>query len=271
MRKAPTTLMLLAGLWSAAPPLSAADRLDLRESREVPLTLALATLASWGSSLLVQRPECSWCDGDASGRDTLNGFDSRLRWKSLSPAARRSAHKASNVLLAVSAVGMGVVAPALHHESVGLKRALWEDLLVCGETAAATSALTTFAKHSFGRQRPYAHFGEPIYGSKQGEDNLSFFSGHASEAFATVVCGYRLEKQRGDRLAKPALFIGLGMATATAVLRVRADKHYASDVLVGAAVGSVVGYLWPRRFFGPVRPAVAPTAGGVALGVEASW
>ena len=37
----------------------------------------------------------------------------------------------------------------------------------------------------------------------------------------------------------------LATATATGVLRMGADKHYASDVVVGAALGVTVGYLLP--------------------------
>ena len=41
--------------------------------------------------------------------------------------------------------------------------------------------------------------------------------------------------------AVPCAF-GIGVAIAVGVLRVSSDKHWASDVLAGWAVGSLVGY-----------------------------
>jgi len=45
---------------------------------------------------------------------------------------------------------------------------------------------------------------------------------------------------------------GLGFA-ATACLRIAADRHYATDVLSGAAVGSAIGFTVPHFAHGPVR------------------
>jgi hypothetical protein len=36
------------------------------------------------------------------------------------------------------------------------------------------------------------------------------------------------------------------LASATGVLRIAADDHYASDVIVGALVGIAAGYLFPK-------------------------
>ncbi len=72
------------------------------------------------------------------------------------------------------------------------------------------------------RERPCAPF-------DCGTDNpfSSFYSAHAAEAFASLGgCGH------GPRLA-----VVLPVAIGTAVGRVRAGKHYVSDVVVGAAAG----------------------------------
>ena len=65
--------------------------------------------------------------------------------------------------------------------------------------------------------------------------------------------------------------IGLPFAITTAVLRMVADKHYLTDVLVGAAVGTLFGIGLPLLLHNesPAAPAsslqLSPTPGGFAL------
>ncbi|MBI2383125.1 MAG: phosphatase PAP2 family protein [Gammaproteobacteria bacterium] len=97
-------------------------------------------------------------------------------------------------------------------------------------TGKATRAATGFGKFAAGRERPDA------------SNTRSFPSGHSSVAFA--MAGFAdAELGRFDWPA-PAQFAvdaGLyGTAALTAWARVEADKHWASDVLAGAALGSFV-------------------------------
>ena len=58
----------------------------------------------------------------------------------------------------------------------------------------------------------------------------------------------------------------LSLMTAASMLA--ADKHWASDVLVGTALGLATGMLMPTLLHGrvgPVTARVSPTANGVAL------
>ncbi len=77
---------------------------------------------------------------------------------------------------------------------------------------------------------------------------------------------------RGYRLAPWIWGAGLSLAVATAYLRIAADRHYASDVTVGAAIGSLTGFAVPYLFHNPKRRfMVAPAPldhGGVALAVR---
>ena len=53
--------------------------------------------------------------------------------------------------------------------------------------------------------------------------------------------------------------VGLPMATAVTLLRMRAEKHYLSDVAVGALTGSAFGAAVPLLLHGRRSPAAAAT------------
>ena len=81
---------------------------------------------------------------------------------------------------------------------------------------------TTLLKEVVGRERP------------NGEDTLSFPSGHASNAFALAVVA---ERHYGWKGGVPAYTL----ASLVAVSRLQRNKHYLSDVMAGATLGYIVG------------------------------
>ncbi|HYU79650.1 MAG TPA: phosphatase PAP2 family protein [Vicinamibacterales bacterium] len=98
-----------------------------------------------------------------------------------------------------------------------------------------------------------------VHRTRPDEGRFSFPSGHASGTFATASV---LQRQFGWRVGLPAY----GLAAYVAGSRVQEDRHYASDVIFGAAVGIVAGRTVSiqrggRRF--EVTPAVIP--GGAAI------
>ena len=74
-----------------------------------------------------------------------------------------------------------------------------------------------------------------------------------------------LASLRHYRLAPLVWGTGLGLATFTGYLRIAADKHYFTDVVVGAAFGSLVGFLVPYVFHRADDSAPAMGAGRPAL------
>jgi membrane-associated phospholipid phosphatase len=89
---------------------------------------------------------------------------------------------------------------------------------------AVTSAVTEGMKQAFPKTRP------------DGSDRKSFPSGHTSRSFAAAATLY---KRQGPEIGIPAFVV----ASFVGVARVKADKHFWTDVGVGAAIGTAAGLL----------------------------
>lgn len=90
----------------------------------------------------------------------------------------------------------------------------------------------------------------------------SFFSGHSSFSFtgAALICVHHFENElMGAPWDALSCAGGYAVAATTASFRVVSDVHYASDILLGAALGTVVGWGVPllhyRAASGPARSA----------------
>jgi membrane-associated phospholipid phosphatase len=113
-----------------------------------------------------------------------------------------------------------------------------------GAAAALATAVTGGLKYAVGRARPYAARSNFDFHPFSGAS--SFPSGHTAVAFAlaTAVAG-----QTRDGWSDYVLY---GAATLTALSRINDNKHWASDVLVGALVGHLSAR-WVARRMGPLQ------------------
>jgi membrane-associated phospholipid phosphatase len=86
-----------------------------------------------------------------------------------------------------------------------------------------------------------------------GSNARSFLSGHATNAAtgAGLVCAHHLHGHLyGNAIAdRMACATAVTAALASGILRVVADKHYATDVLAGWGTGFLLGYLLPSRWY----------------------
>jgi len=116
-----------------------------------------------------------------------------------------------------------------------------------------SNTLTTrVAKVAAGRERPFVEpCGlDPDYVSScdAGSDgNASFFSGHASESatLAGLLCARHLHRRERGRADLAICGAAVAASAATGVLRITADQHWATDVLVGWISGGIFGYVLP--------------------------
>ena len=214
-----------------------------------------------GSTLAIPSPDdCRWCDRDSAGHDSLNRFDRSVR-SSLLWSNTEAADLLSSVAeFSPIALLVGLNRDDLRETALPVFRAFGTNYLV-----------THVVKIAAARQRPVVHFGGTVtHGA-----NASFFSGHSSDAFSLVFALARVNSDRHDPKTKWVWIAGVPLAALTAYLRVAADKHYATDVLMGAGVGAAIGWTTPGWWGHSARsgcqivPAASP--GGANLRVTWRW
>jgi len=126
-------------------------------------------------------------------------------------------------LLTAGIYGSGIL---FHDEYIRTTGRMLGEALIIGGT------LTTVGKYAFGRARPYLNEGSTsLQPFSWGDDRWSFPSGHATVAF--TVSGV-LSARIKQWWATAGLY---GLASMTAFARMYKDKHWFSDVLMGALVG----------------------------------
>ena len=116
------------------------------------------------------------------------------------------------------------------------------------ETVLATYSLKEFTKALVNRTRPYMYYDEkPLGLIEKGDWNESFPSGHAALAFSgATFASYVFSKYFNDSPWKYVVTAAsYSIAAATAIFRVAGGKHFLTDVLAGAAIGTAVGFVVP--------------------------
>lgn len=140
-------------------------------------------------------------------------------------------------------------------------------------TLGAVHLVTHVLKVAVRRPRPYTYSARALPTLRTSADaRLSFPSGHSALAFASAMLWRRhLDRQPGALGRGGAQILGgaaLLAAVGVAGCRVEAGRHFPTDVLAGAVLGVVGGWLIPR-WYGDRAPdgaakrtAVWPLLGG---------
>lgn len=142
--------------------------------------------------------------------------------------------------------------------------------LITAEALGVATAIQGVTAGLVSRERPY---GRNCGGSIPGDlDDCtshkryrSFFSGHTAASFAAagVACSHHFRHRVFGNATADALACGAGLLLAGAVgtLRIVGDEHYASDVLVGAGVGTLsgIGIPWLLHYGPLARVEGAPS------------
>ena len=256
-------LLFLVGCQATAGP-----RRTLRYSAKTDGAVAATATAAWLTSELLigtlGAQRCRWCDSNAVDDATRDA----LRW-----SHPRAADLASSVdAFALAPVfALGADAVAARHDRRGGEVAV--DWLLIAEATALAVDLNQLVKFTVGRERPFVHAlpdDEKRSTARPADNNTSFFSGHTTFAFAVATASGTVASLRGYRGARWVWAGGLTLAATTGYLRIAADKHYLTDVVAGAAIGSLVGFLVP---YGLHRPRSGGEVGAepVSRGAMVTW
>ena len=230
---------------------------ELRYDTRIDVAVTSVGSVWWITSEMLKAdlvPEkCRWCYRAEDGKDLLNPYDGWLR--------KRLVWKSTDTAATVSSVLGFFVEPAtmfgLTAVSEANDRAIGRfpvDALLITEATVLAGDLNQIAKFAFARERPFVHYlpraPDVIRAltDSPSDDNLSFFSGHTTLAFAVATSAGMINTLRGYRLAPLVWGAGMTMAVSVGYLRIAADKHYFSDVMTGAVVGSIIGVGVPLLF-----------------------
>ncbi len=140
---------------------------------------------------------------------------------------------------------------------------LIDDVLPVAESVAVAEVLTQAIKFSVARQRPYAHFDDAAANRGNHDDNVSFISGHSVLGFSITASAGLLCHWRGYWTEPYVWASGIALSLSTEYLRMGADKHYLSDVVVGGFVGIASGLLVPRLMRRDIK--IVPMASGAGV------
>ena len=144
------------------------------------------------------------------------------------------------------------------------------------ETMLLQGAMTFLAKNSFERTRPYVYNDNPeipLTLKMEKTSRRSFYSGHTSSAFASMVfLASVFERLYPDSSARGWVWGGcMAAAATTGYLRYAAGRHYPTDILAGAAMGAFVGYIVPSlhelEADGPGAPGSGKSGRTMTLGI----
>jgi membrane-associated phospholipid phosphatase len=181
--------------------------------------------------------------------------------------------KASDVMIyPVVAAPLALLAGDCVHDS-------WETYsLMYAEAIALAAILPAYGKSTVERPRPYTyHPGVPMELKTTSDAKKSFFSRHASMAFASAVfLSVTYDDYYSDSDAGPYVWAGsLLAASAVAYTRYASGEHFPTDILAGAVVGSAVGFLipWLHRTEGgnPNSEAHASAGSAVVFAFALRW
>lgn len=241
------TLVYISAL-AVALPAHAGDsgnrspfEIDLRV--DLPVTLACGVLSE-APVLFRDELQGPWCGLDCEP-GTVNAFDRNVIGNDLEGAAITSD------IMVISNIALPHVAGLLDQlvsEPVDGWSGYGKDTLVLLETLAVNMAVNQVVKYAVRRPRPYVYDHDVSDAERTtSEAAVSFYSAHTSNSFCMATAySYIFTLRHPDSpLVIPVWLSTHALAAGTAGLRVFAGKHFWSDIIVGAVVGSGIGLLVP--------------------------
>ena len=182
-------------------------------------------------------------------RSKLIGFDRSAASRTPDPHA-----SAYSSLGLGAAAAFALVDPVLsgfreHSVQTGIA-----DAFLYVESISFTLASTNIVKMAVRRPRPIAyieaekHKDDPDYANNSTDSALSFYSVHAALTATITSTATYLAFARSPHTARPwiTLAVGTALTSFVSIERVRAGRHFPTDVIAGAIAGAGIGLVVPH-------------------------
>lgn len=198
--------------------------------------------------------ECRWCNPG----NIDNSFHRALVW---SDPSKADTYSSIDAYIVAPLVGATLLYFSDKDASWGR---LIDDTLPVAEAIAVSQFVVAGIKFATARTRPYEYYGSEDYGHTL-ETRLSFPSGHASFGFAmttgaAMVCHWR------HYWTEPYVWTsGIALSLSVEYLRIAADKHWMTDVVVGGLIGAGAGVAIPTLLRQKNAITITPIPNGAAV------
>ncbi len=221
--------------------------------------MSLSTDAGTRSAVTAQRAyHATWADGVSLGAAAiLTILPEALKLPSGAPAcapcdpatlwridrqalgARSDAAGTASTLGAMSVLGFGGLALVWHRRPSDARG----DAVAYADAVGWSAVAVQWLKVAIGRERPVLYTSGAVAAASDRDNQRSFPSSHTTVAFAAATAYLVIaRREQLSHRTRTALLL-YGAALATGVLRVEAGKHFPTDVMGGAALGSALGWL----------------------------
>ncbi len=197
---------------------------------------------------------------------------SALDKRSINPVDRLTAgwYSDEQSFLSDALVGASILSPALFLFDERMRNDIGTIGTMYLETITFATFMPSYGKGSVRRVRPFVYGSPAPMSLKEDFESLrSFYSGHATWAFATSIffASVYTDYNPGSEYSGYVWGGAVGLASAVSLLRVTSGAHFLSDIAVGAAVGTAIGYTIPylhRHQDQPwsVMPLISPAGAG---------
>jgi len=229
--------------------------------RALRLLLVVSLFARWSSAQVgdgsYQRPLFTWRDAVLAGGFAMGTLAIRPLDKSAAVSLQRPYSQQQRLLRTTSAIVRTIAEPGsviIGTSMYAVGRVSHSDRLAelglrGTEALFVGEGFANVLKYSFGRARPFVDTVSPnpddwqlLRGLHRGDPYRSFPSGHTVAAFAAAAA----VSSETSRWWPQATYYGIGPALYAGAIAVGAsrmyeNRHWASDVIMGAAIGTFAG------------------------------
>lgn len=216
---------------------------DVKRAIEVPATIGLFTFNYFGFSWINNKSRLTTSEINNLDANNIWAFD---RWVTeQDPAFMNEAHNISDIGLNVT-----LALPLLFVFDKKIRNEWLDILILYGESQALTSTFYVLTTTTVDRIRPLAYNPEVDMSMKQATGTkISFYSGHVSSTAAASFFMAKVYSDYHPELGNKKYWLFAAAIIPPAFVgfyRIKAMKHFPTDVITGMVTGAAVGILTPH-------------------------